>query len=103
MAISAALVKQLRERTGSGMMECKNARVETNGAIDAAVELMRKRGLASADKKAGRVAGEGAILVARSDDLRQSAMGEINSDTDCVCGGGDTKGVGPAVAERGIG
>jgi len=100
MAISAALVKQLRERTGSGMMECKNALVETDGDIDAAVELMRKRGLASADKKAGRVAAEGAILVARSDDMRQSAMVEINSETDFVSGGDDFKGFAQAVAER---
>jgi len=59
MAITAALVKELRERTGAGMMECKKALVETNGDIDAAIEQMRKAGLAKADKKAGRTAAEG--------------------------------------------
>ena len=61
MQITAAMVKELRERTGSGMMECKKALVETDGDIDAAAELMRKSGAAKADKKAGRVAADGAI------------------------------------------
>jgi elongation factor Ts len=100
MAITAALVKELRERTGSGMMECKNALVETNGDIDAAVEIMRKRGLAKADKKAGRVAAEGAIVVAISADKRQGAMVEVNSETDFVSTGDDFRSFAQAVAER---
>src|SRR5579863_9663833 len=63
MNITADAVKQLRERTGAGMMECKKALVETKGDLDAAAELMRKQGLAKADKKAARVAAEGVIVV----------------------------------------
>jgi elongation factor Ts len=63
MAITAALVKELRERTGSGMMECKKALVESNGDIEAAIEAMRKAGLAKADKKADRVAADGIIAL----------------------------------------
>ena len=68
MAITAAQVKELRERTGAGMMECKRTLVETNGDIDAAIESMRISGLAKADKKADRVAAEGIIAMARSAD-----------------------------------
>ena len=84
MAITAALVKELRERTGAGMMECKKALVECHGDIDAAAELMRKQGAAKADKKAGRVAAEGLIGIARSDDGKALAMVEINCETDFV-------------------
>ena len=84
MAITASLVKELRERTGSGMMECKKALVETDGDIDAAVELMRKSGAARADKKAGRVAADGAIKVSVSDDGKSAVILEINSETDFV-------------------
>ena len=62
MAITAAMVKELRQRTGAGMMECKKALTEVGGDMEAAVEHMRKTGLAKADKKAGRVAAEGLIL-----------------------------------------
>ncbi|MDD3575581.1 translation elongation factor Ts [Halothiobacillus sp.] len=82
--ISASLVKDLRERTGSGMMECKKALVETGGDIEAAIEYMRKNGMAKADKKAGRVAAEGQIGVAVSDDGHIAAMVEVNSETDFV-------------------
>ena len=68
MAITAAQVKELRERTGSGMMECKKALVDAGGDMDAAIETLRKTGLAKADKKAGRVAAEGLIAVAVSED-----------------------------------
>jgi len=64
MTITAEAVKQLRERTGAGMMECKKALVETNGDLDAAAENMRKAGLAKADKKASRIAAEGVVVVA---------------------------------------
>jgi elongation factor Ts len=84
VAITASLVKELRERTGSGMMECKKALVETDGNIDAAVELMRKSGAAKADKKAGRVAADGAINVTVSDDGKSAVILEINSETDFV-------------------
>ena len=84
MAITASLVKELRERTGSGMMECKKALVETDGDIDAAAELMRKSGAAKADKKAGRVAADGAIKAMVSDDGKTAVILEINSETDFV-------------------
>ncbi|MCP4877890.1 MAG: elongation factor Ts [Gammaproteobacteria bacterium] len=84
MAITASLVKALRERTGSGMMECKKALVETDGDIEAAAELMRKSGAAKADKKAGRVAADGAIKVLVSDDSKMAVILEINSETDFV-------------------
>ncbi len=84
MAITASLVKQLRERTGSGMMECKKALVETDGDIDAAAELMRKSGAAKADKKAGRVAADGAIKAIVTGDRKTAAILEINSETDFV-------------------
>jgi elongation factor Ts len=89
VAITASLVKELRERTGSGMMECKKALVETDGDIDAAVELMRKSGAARADKKAGRVAADGAIMVNVSDDGKSAVILEINSETDFVAKDGN--------------
>jgi len=89
VAITASLVKELRERTGSGMMECKKALVETDGDIDAAVELMRKSGAARADKKAGRVAADGAIKVSVSDDGKSAVILEINSETDFVAKDGN--------------
>ncbi len=91
MAITAALVKELRERTGAGMMECKKALVEVDGDIDAAIELMRKTGLAKADKKAGRTAAEGLIVVKASDDAKHSVMVEVNCETDFVTKGDDFK------------
>jgi elongation factor Ts len=84
VAITASLVKELRERTGSGMMECKKALVETDGDIEAAAELMRKSGAAKADKKAARVAADGAIKVTVSEDGKSAAILEINSETDFV-------------------
>lgn len=84
MAISAAQVKELRERTGCGMMECKNALVEANGEMDAAAEALRKSGLAKADKKAGRVASEGLIIIEVSGNGKTAAIVEVNSETDFV-------------------
>jgi len=84
MTITADSVKQLRERTGAGMMECKRALVETQGDLDAAAELMRKQGLAKADKKASRIAAEGVIVIATSSDGLSGAMVEINCETDFV-------------------
>jgi elongation factor Ts len=91
MAITAALVKELRERTGAGMMECKKALVETNGDIEGAIELMRKTGLAKADKKAGRIAADGLVVVKISDDGKQGVMVEVNCETDFVTKGDDFK------------
>jgi elongation factor Ts len=82
--ITAALVKELRERTGSGMMECKKALVESNGDIDAAIEAMRKAGLAKADKKSDRVAAEGIIAIETSADGKRAVMIEVNSEIDFV-------------------
>jgi elongation factor Ts len=82
MNITADAVRQLRERTGAGMMECKKALVETKGDLDAAAELMRKSGLAKADKKAARVAAEGTIAIHRSG--ASAAMIEVNCETDFV-------------------
>jgi len=78
------LVKQLRERTGAGMMECKKALVEADGDIEAAAEIMRKSGAAKADKKAGRVAADGAIKAWVSEDGKSAVILEINSETDFV-------------------
>ena len=98
MNITADAVKQLRERTGAGMMECKKALVETKGDLDAAAELMRKQGLAKADKKASRVAAEGVIVVEKSADSRTAAMIEINCETDFVARGDGFRGFAQAVA-----
>jgi elongation factor Ts len=84
MSVTAEAVRQLRERTGAGMMECKKALVETGGNLDAAAEHMRKQGLAKADKKAARIAAEGVIVIERSSDGRAAAMAEINCETDFV-------------------
>ena len=80
--ITASLVKELRERTGAGMMECKKALTENNGDIDAAAEALRKSGLAKADKKAGRVAAEGRIVAAQAGG--KAVLVEVNSETDFV-------------------
>ncbi|MCK9622907.1 MAG: translation elongation factor Ts [Methylobacter sp.] len=82
--ISAAMVKELRERTSSGMMECKKALVEANGDMELAIENMRKSGLAKADKKSGRIAAEGIIGAKVSDDGKTVAIVDINCETDFV-------------------
>ena len=82
MAITAALVKELRERTGAGMMECKKMLTETDGDIDLAIEELRKRGAAQADKKAGRIAAEGTIVTLVDGD--KAATVEVNCETDFV-------------------
>jgi elongation factor Ts len=84
MAISASLVKELRERTGAGMMECKRALEETGGDIEAAIEAMRKSGQAKAAKKAGRIAADGVVVLRIADDRGRGVMVEINSETDFV-------------------
>jgi elongation factor Ts len=99
MSISAEAVKQLRERTGAGMMECKKALVETQGDLDAAAELMRKQGLAKADKKAARVAAEGVIALEKSADGKSAVMAEINCETDFVAREADFQGFSSEVAK----
>lgn len=89
MQITASMVKELRERTGSGMMECKKALQETDGDIDLAIENMRKSGMAKADKKAGRIAAEGRVVIELSEDKKSAAVVEVNCETDFVSGGDD--------------
>jgi elongation factor Ts len=98
--ITAALVKELRERTGSGMMECKKALQETGGDIEAAVELMRKAGQAKADKKASRVAAEGLIAIKQAPGA--VAMVEINCETDFVTKNDDFRAFVDAVAQTAL-
>ncbi|OOZ40796.1 translation elongation factor Ts [Solemya elarraichensis gill symbiont] len=100
MAITASLVKELRERTGAGMMECKKALVETDGNIETAIENMRKSGQAKAAKKAGRIAAEGLIVFAASDDNKSAAMVEVNCETDFVAKDENFSSFANAVAER---
>ncbi|MBK1640985.1 elongation factor Ts [Chromatium okenii] len=84
MAITAAMVKELRERTGVGMMECKTALVEANGDIEAAIEAMRKSGQARAAKKSGRIAAEGVVVIQITADQKHGVLVEINCETDFV-------------------
>lgn len=97
MAINAGQVKELRERTGAGMMECKKALVQTDGDIDAAIELMRKQGLAKADKKAGRVAADGQVVIREQGS--RAVIAEINCETDFVANGEDFTAFAEAVAD----
>lgn len=84
MAISASMVKELRERTGAGMMDCKKVLEETDGDMDKAIEVLREKGLAKAAKKAGRVAAEGLVRIAFAEGGKAAAMVEVNSETDFV-------------------
>ncbi len=95
--ITATLVKELRERTGSGMMECKKALQETGGDIEAAIELMRKAGQAKADKKASRIAAEGLIVIKAA--VGAAAMVEVNCETDFVTKNDDFRAFADAVTE----
>jgi elongation factor Ts len=100
MAITAAQVKELRERTGSGMMECKKALVDAGGDMDAAIEMLRKTGLAKADKKAGRVAAEGLIAIGMSEDGRSATLVEVNCETDFVAKKAEFQEFANAIAQR---
>jgi len=84
MAVTAQMVKELREMTGAGMMDCKKVLVETDGDMEKAVDLLREKGLAKAAKKAGRVAAEGLVKFAFSSDAKKAAIIEVNSETDFV-------------------
>lgn len=84
MAVTAALVKELRERTGAGMMDCKKALVETDGDIEKAIDYLREKGIMKAQKKAGRIAAEGLVRVAFSEGNKTASIVEVNSETDFV-------------------
>ncbi|WP_337552653.1 translation elongation factor Ts [Anaerotignum faecicola] len=84
MAITAGMVKELREMTGAGMMDCKKALTEADGSMEKAVELLREKGLAASAKKAGRIASEGMVAVYLSDDNKIGAIVEVNSETELV-------------------
>ena len=99
MAITAAMVKELREMTGAGMMDCKKALGETDGDMDAAVEYLRKNGQAKAEKKAGRIAAEGLCRVAVKDD-KTAAVVEVNSETDFVAKNEDFQAYVESVAKQ---
>jgi len=101
MEITASLVKELRERTGDGIMVCNKATTESSGDIDAAAEALRKSGLAKADKKAGRVAAEGRIAAAQADG--KAVLVEINSETDFVAKDGNFVAFTEAVAQAALG
>ncbi len=100
MQITASMVKELRDRTGAGMMECKKVLTQSNGDMDSAIELMRKSGLAKADKRASRVAAEGVISCAISADGNQAAIIEVNCETDFVSKGDEFRNFASAVASR---
>ena len=99
MTISAALVKELRERTGAGMMDCKKALIQTNGDIEQGIELLRTLGVASAEKKSGRIAAEGAIVQLVSGDRSLGVLVEINCETDFVAKDNSFKEYATAVAQ----
>ncbi len=84
MAVTAAMVKELREMTGAGMMDCKKALAATDGDMDRAVEFLREKGLAGAEKKAGRIAAEGIVVTALSEDAKKAVVVEVNAETDFV-------------------
>ncbi len=84
MAVTAAMVKELREMTGAGMMDCKKALAATDGDMDKAVEFLREKGLAGAAKKAGRIAAEGIVVTALTDDSKKAVVVEVNAETDFV-------------------
>ena len=102
MAITAAMVKELRERTGAGMMECKKALVEVDGDIEAAIEAMRKSGQAKAAKKSGRIAAEGVVMIEIAPGARQAVLLEINCETDFVAKDGNFGAFAAAVARTAL-
>lgn len=101
MAIKASMVKELREMTGAGMMDCKKALTETNGDMDAAIEYLRKNGQAKAEKKAGRIAAEGIVRTVVEDD-KKAAIVEVNSETDFVAKNADFQAFVESVAKQAL-
>lgn len=102
MAISAAMVKELREMTGAGMMDCKKALTETDGNMEKAIEFLREKGLAAAEKKAGRIAAEGMVEVLLANDDKLAAIVEVNSETDFVAKNADFRAYVSDVASQAI-
>jgi elongation factor Ts len=102
MAITAAMVKELRERTGAGMMECKKALVEADGDVEAAIEAMRKSGQAKAAKKAGRIAAEGVVMIEVSPQDKRGVLVEINCETDFVAKDDNFRAFAAAVARTAL-
>ena len=102
MAITASMVKELREMTGAGMMDCKKALSETNGNMDEAVEYLRKNGQAKAEKKAGRIAAEGIVTTAIEND-KKAVIVEVNSETDFVAKNEDFRAYVAQVADQALG
>ncbi|NLK20793.1 MAG: elongation factor Ts [Epulopiscium sp.] len=100
MAITASMVKELREMTGAGMMDCKKVLTETNGDLEKAVELLREKGLAKAAKKAGRIAAEGLVVDYISEDGKIGALVEVNSETDFVAKNEEFKSFAAQVAKQ---
>ena len=102
MAITAAQVKELREMTGAGMMDCKKALTATDGDMDKAVEFLREKGLATAQKKASRVAAEGLCKTLVSEDGKKAVVVEVNSETDFVAKNEKFQNFVAAVAEQAV-
>jgi len=99
MAITSEIVKKLRDKTGAGMMDCKKALEETNGDMEAAIDYLRKKGAATAEKRADRVANQGMVVAKLSDDRKKGAIVEVNCETDFVARGDDFAGFANAIAE----
>ena len=102
MAITAAMVKELREMSGAGMMDCKKALTATDGDMDKAVEFLREKGLATAQKKAGRIAAEGIVMLKVSDDSKKAVAVEVNAETDFVAKNEKFQGYVALVAEQAL-
>ena len=102
MAITAAQVKELRELTGAGMMDCKKALTQTDGDMDKAVEFLREKGLATAQKKAGRIAAEGIVMLKVSEDGKKAVAVEVNAETDFVAKNEKFQGYVAQVAEQAL-
>lgn len=98
--ITASMVKELRERTGAGMMDCKKALNETNGDMDKAIEILREKGLAAAAKKAGRIAAEGLVVTYISEDMKKGAVVEVNCETDFVAANEEFKSLADNIAKQ---
>ncbi len=102
MAVTAAMVKELREMTGAGMMDCKKALAATDGDMDKAVEFLREKGLAGATKKAGRIAAEGIVMTKVTADEKKAVVVEVNAETDFVAKNEKFQNFVAAVAEQAV-
>ena len=102
MAITAAMVKELREMSGAGMMDCKKALTATEGDMDKAMEFLREKGLATAQKKAGRIAAEGIVMLKVTDDGKKAVAVEVNAETDFVAKNEKFQGYVAQVAEQAL-